>query len=115
MSEPAEATAPARAGSWFAVAAATVIAVTAWAGYWWLAVPRYDICAAVLPAPAGCRIAGRIPIATLWTAIIAVLYLATAALAVVRPRGRWWPFVAGVAVLAIAALWGYRAVQYAGG
>ncbi|MEV6815751.1 hypothetical protein [Micromonospora sp. NPDC051296] len=112
MSESAEVTSPARAGSWLGLAAATVIAVAAWVGYWWLAVPRYDICAAVLPAPAGCRIADRIPTATLWTAIVAVLYLATAALAVVRPRGRWWPFGVGVAVLAIAALWGYRAVLY---
>ncbi len=112
MSESAEVTVPSRVRSWLGAVAATVIAVAAWAGYWWLAVPRHDICAAVMPAPAGCRIADRVASATLWTALVAVLWLATVAVAFARPRGRWWPFGVGIAVLAVAALWGYRAVLY---
>ncbi len=103
----------ARVGSWLGIAAAVGVAVLAWAGYWWLAVPRYDLCAAVLPAPAGCRTADRVPTAALWTAIVAALLLATATLAVVRPRGRWWPFAVGMATLAVTALWGFRTVLYA--
>lgn len=103
---------PVRVRSWLGVAAATVIAVTAVAAFWWLAVPRYDICAAVLPARAGCRIADRVSTATLWTAVVAVLYVATVVVALARPRGRWWPLTAGIAVLIVAALWGYRAVLY---
>ncbi|WP_433528685.1 hypothetical protein ACQPYA_20335 [Micromonospora sp. CA-263727] len=112
MSESAEVRAPARAGSWLGAVAATGVAAAAWAGYWWLAVPRHDFCAAVLPAPAGCRIADRVSTATLWTAVVGVLWLATVALVVARPRGRWWPFGVGMAVLVIVALAGYRAVLY---
>ncbi|RZT80432.1 hypothetical protein EV382_3681 [Micromonospora violae] len=103
---------PARARSWLGVAAATVIAGAAVAGFWWLAVPRFDVCATVLPVPAGCRIADRVPTATLWTAVVAVLYVATVVVALARPRGRWWPLAVGIAVLIVAALWGYRAVLY---
>ncbi|MET7666938.1 hypothetical protein [Micromonospora luteifusca] len=114
MRRDAEAAPPARRRSWLGVAAATVIAVAAWAVFWWLAVPRFDVCPAVLPAPAGCRGADRVGTATLWTVIIAVLLLATSAAALVRPRGRWWPFAVGIVVLGMAALWGLRAVLYPG-
>jgi hypothetical protein len=75
-----------------------------------LAVPRYDMCPAVLPAPAGCRIADRVPTATLWTAVVAVLYAASAVVAFARPRGRWRPSAVAIATLIVAALWGYEAV-----
>ncbi|MEU6021780.1 hypothetical protein [Micromonospora sp. NPDC047134] len=78
-----------RARSWLAAATVTGIAAAAWAGYWWLAVPRHDICPAVLPTSAGCRIADRVPTATLWTMIVATLWSATAVLAFARPRGSW--------------------------
>ncbi len=104
---------PVRVRSWLGVAAATVIAAAAAAGFWWLAVPRFDVCAAVLPAPAGCRIADRVSTATLWTAVVAVLYVATVVVALARPpHGRWWRLAVGIAVLIVAALWGYRAVLY---
>ncbi|MEU7609696.1 hypothetical protein [Micromonospora sp. NPDC049204] len=80
-----------------------MIAAIAVAGFWWLAVPRYDICATVLPARAGCRIADRVSAATLWTTVVAVLYAATVVVALARPRGRWWPLAAGIAVLIVAA------------
>ncbi|MBB5476888.1 hypothetical protein [Micromonospora parathelypteridis] len=115
MRRDAETAKPARGRSWLGVAAATVIAVAAWVGYWWLAVPRFDVCAAILPAPAGCGGAARVATATLWTAVIAVLLLATAAAALIRPRGRWWPFAVAIAVLGVTALWGFWAVRYAGG
>ncbi|UWP81768.1 hypothetical protein [Dactylosporangium fulvum] len=84
--------------------------MTACAGFWWLAVPRFNVCAAVLPAPAGCG--DRVPIATLWTAIVAVLYVATAIVAFARPHGHRWPFATAITALTIAALWGYRTVLY---
>ncbi|MFG1870443.1 hypothetical protein [Micromonospora arborensis] len=115
MRRDAEAAIPARRRSWLGVAAASVIAVGAWVSYWWFAVPRFDVCPAVLPAPAGCGGAGRVATATWWTAIVAVLLLATAAAALVRPRGRWWPFAVGIVVLGMAALWGLRAVLYPAG
>lgn len=111
MSESAEVTPP-RSRLWLEVGVATVIAVAASASFWWLAVPRYDLCTAILPAPAGCRIADRVPAATLWTAIVAVLYVATCAVTVTRPRDRRWPSAVAIAVLIVAALWGYRAVLY---
>ncbi|MFF0154447.1 hypothetical protein [Micromonospora sp. NPDC005203] len=103
---------PVRVRSWLKIAAATAIAAIATAGFWWLAVPRLDVCATVLPAPAGCRIADRVSTATLWTAVVAVLYAVTVVVALARPRGRWWPSAAAIAVLIVAALWGYRAVLY---
>ncbi|WP_430497044.1 hypothetical protein ACQRWP_20725 [Micromonospora trifolii] len=81
MNEPAGMRMPVRLRSWLGVASATVTAATATADFWWLAVPRFDICAAVLPAPAGCRIADRVATATLWTAVVAVLYAATVVVA----------------------------------
>ncbi|MEG3637017.1 hypothetical protein [Micromonospora palythoicola] len=103
---------PTRLRRWLQVLAASVVAVLAWAGYWWLAVPRFDLCAAVLPAPAGCRSADRIPTATLWTVVVALLHLATVVVALTQPPGRRWPFAAGVTLLAGAAAYGYRAVLY---
>ncbi|MBQ1028211.1 hypothetical protein [Micromonospora sp. C95] len=103
---------PARIGRWLGIAAATGVAATAWTGYWWLAVPRYDVCPAVLPAPAGCRSADRVSTATGWTAVVAALLLATVVLAAVRPRGRWWPFGLGMVALGLVALWGLWAVRY---
>ncbi|MGC4863956.1 hypothetical protein ACLQ3B_00785 [Micromonospora sp. DT53] len=103
---------PVRVRSWLGVAAATVIAAAATAGFWWLAVPRFDVCAAVLPAPAGCRIAARVSTATLWTAVVVVLCVTTVVVALVRPHGRWWPLAVGFAVLIVAAFRGYRAVLY---
>jgi hypothetical protein len=87
--------------------------VAAWAGFWWLAVPRADVCVAVLPAPAGCRTADRMATATLWTAVVVLLYATATAVAFARPRGRWWPVGVAITVLIIAALSGYRAVLYA--
>ncbi|MGC4815179.1 hypothetical protein ACLQ29_32100 [Micromonospora sp. DT228] len=102
---------PVRLRSWLGVTVATVTAATATVGFWWLAVPRFDVCAAVLPAPAGCQIADRVATATRWTTVVAVLYAATV-VALARPRGRWWPMAVGITVLIVAALWGYRAVRY---
>ncbi|MCG5473028.1 hypothetical protein LADH09A_000912 [Micromonospora sp. LAH09] len=50
--------------------------------------------------------------ATVWTAVVAVLYVATVVVALARPRGRWCPLVVGIAVLIVAASWGYRAVLH---
>jgi hypothetical protein len=106
MGESAKAVVRARRPlAWLGFVTASAVAVAAWAGFWWLAVPRFDVCAAVLPAPAGCRSADRIGTAVLWSTIVAVLYVATVALTVVRPRGRWWPSGLAIAALGIGALW----------
>ncbi|MGC5052226.1 hypothetical protein ACLQ2S_12320 [Micromonospora sp. DT48] len=102
-----------RFASWLGITAAVAIAAAAWVGYWWLAVPRHDLCAAVLPAPAGCRAADRVPTATTWTVVVAVIALAAAGLAVVRPRRRWWPFAVALVTLAVVALCGLWSVRYA--
>ncbi len=104
-----------RRRSWLLLAAATVVAGAAWAWFWWLAVPRFDICRAILPAPAGCGGADRVGTAIGWSVAVAVLYVATVTLVLLRPGGRRWPSLVAVAVLGIAALWGARAVLYAGG
>ncbi|MBG6063762.1 hypothetical protein [Micromonospora ureilytica] len=88
MNEPTEVRMPVRVRSWLGVAAATVIAAAAAAGFWWLAVPRFDVCAVVLPARAGCRSADRVSAATLGTAVVAVLYVATVVVALARPHRR---------------------------
>jgi len=62
---------------------------------------------------AGCRTADRVATATLWTAVLALLYAATIVAALGRPRGRRWPFAVAITVLVVVALWGYRAVLYA--
>jgi hypothetical protein len=104
-----------RRRSWPLLATATAVAVAAWAWFWWLAVPRFDICVAVLPAPAGCRSADRVGVATGWSVAVAVLYVATVTLVLLRPSGRRWPSLVAMAVLGTAALWGVRDVLYAGG
>ena len=89
-------------------AAAVCVAVAACAGYWWLAIPRHDICAMVLPAPAGCAAAGRLPAASLWTAVVVILGAVTVAGAFGRRR----LLVTGLAGLVVAAPYGYFSVLY---
>lgn len=86
---------------------------TVWAvGVLWLTVPRSGgICPSILPAPAGCGLEARLPLAI----AAAVLVLGLGALAVwtshrlTDSRWRWLP-VAGFTAIATV---GYYAVLYA--
>lgn len=92
------------------VVGGAVLTVGAWAAYWWLAVPRHEICAMTLPAPAGCG-SGRVPVAALWSVVTLGLYGVVLLSAVRAPRRRW----GSVAVLGliIGAVWGYFSVLHA--
>jgi hypothetical protein len=92
------------------VAGGAALLLGAWAVYWWLAVPRHDICPLTLPAPAGCG-SGRVPVATFWTVGTGVLYGLTLLLAVLRPDRRWW--FTGLLGLVVAAVRGWYSVLYA--
>ncbi|MBQ1048345.1 hypothetical protein KBX50_07690 [Micromonospora sp. C51] len=101
---------------WQVVAVATAVAVLAWSGFWYLAVPRFDVCPAVHPAPAGCRVDARISAAWLWTTIVAVLYVAVVVAVRVRPGGQYRRSVAlGTVALGVATLYGLWTVWQAGG
>ncbi|MEV2239806.1 hypothetical protein [Micromonospora sp. NPDC049891] len=101
---------------WQAVAVASVVALLAWAGFWYLAVPRVDVCPAVHPAPAGCRVDARISAAWVWTTIVAVLYVAVVVAVRVRPGEQYRRSVAlGTVALGVAALYGLWTVWQAGG
>jgi hypothetical protein len=81
-----------------------------WSTYWWLAVPRHQICAMTLPAPAGCS-SGRVPVAALWSAVTAFVYVAMVFLEVKAPRSRWR--IVAILVLIIGVFQGYFLVLYA--
>ncbi|MEV4512236.1 hypothetical protein AB0K00_25140 [Dactylosporangium sp. NPDC049525] len=98
-----------RASFWTLVTCGAVVTVGAWLGFWWLAVPRHEICAMTLPAPAGCG-SGRVPVAVLWSAITLGLYGVVLLVAAKVPRRRWG--ILAVLGQIIAAAWGYFAVLY---
>ncbi|MFI7024507.1 hypothetical protein ACIBMZ_17495 [Micromonospora sp. NPDC049900] len=100
---------------WLTVAVASAVAILAWAGFWYLAVPRVDVCPAIHPAPAGCRVDERISTAWAWTIIVAVLYAATV-VAQVRPSAqRRQAVLLGAVALGVSALYGLWKVWQAGG
>ncbi|WP_127503346.1 hypothetical protein [Actinoplanes solisilvae] len=84
------------------------LALAAWAAFWWLAVPRHDICSLTFPAPAGCSSA-RVPVAAVWSAVIASSYVVLLFFAA-RRHGAW---VVGLLGLVIGAVWGFYSVLYA--
>ncbi|GAA0455934.1 hypothetical protein Ade02nite_04750 [Paractinoplanes deccanensis] len=88
----------------------SLLAVGGWLVFWWLAVPRHDICAMVYPAPAGCG-ADRVPVAALWTVVTAVLY-GIVLFSAGRPRRRR-PGTLALTGLTITAPCGYVSVLYA--
>jgi hypothetical protein len=89
---------------------AGMMTLAAWLIFWWLAVPRYEICPAIHPAPAGCH-SGRVPVAVFWTVVTGALYGLTLLLATLRPDRRWW--FAALLGLFLAALRGWYSVLYA--
>jgi hypothetical protein len=89
---------------------AAMMTLAAWLIFWWLAVPRHEICPMKLPAPAGCN-SGRVPVAAFWTVVTGALYGVTLLLATLRPDRRWW--FAGLLGLLLAAVRGWYSVLYA--
>jgi hypothetical protein len=99
-----------KAYSFTPIICGALLTVAAWAAFWWLALPRHDICAMTRPAPAGCD-SGRVPVAVLWSAVTAVLYGVVLFLAVKAPERRWRVVVLLGLITAVAA--GYFSVLYA--
>lgn len=99
--------------AWGWVVAASGVAVAGWAAMWWLAVPRGSgFCPAILPPPAGCASDLRVPVAVVWSVIVAGLYGANLAVCLTRlRRHRWLPAVALVGLL-LGVVWGHRSVLY---
>jgi hypothetical protein len=99
-----------RVSFWALASCGAVVTAAALGVFWWLAVPRHEICAMTLPAPAGCG-SGRVPVAALWSAVTVALYGAVLLLAARAPTRRWW-MVAALGLI-IGITWGSYAVLYA--
>lgn len=93
--------------AWPAIVVASAIGAWAISMIWWLAIPRYEICAAIYPAPPGCAGAARELAAISWTILIVALYAALIAVSLTAGRSKRWPVGFGLALLAIAAIAGY--------
>ncbi|MFC6018153.1 hypothetical protein ACFP2T_18330 [Plantactinospora solaniradicis] len=101
-----------RASFWTLAAGGAVLTVAAWSAFWWLAVPRHEICAMTLPAPAGCG-SGRVPVAALWSVVTLGLYAVVLLLAPRMSGRRWWGMGGAVLGLIVGVVWGYFSVLYA--
>lgn len=88
-----------------------LLLVAAWAAFWWLAVPRHEICAMKLPAPAGCNSVARVPVAAVCTLSTAVLYGVLLLFELRTPRSRWR--IPAVLALVIGIVTSHYAVLYA--
>lgn len=100
--------------SWPWIVVASGAAAADRAAIWWLAVPRGSgVCPAVLPAPAGCAAGARVPVAVVWTLIIAGLYAANLAVATTRLRRHRWLLAGALLALLVVVVWGHRSVLYA--
>lgn len=97
--------------SWWPVGVSA--AVFAWwlAAVAWLAIPRYDICAAIYPAPPGCGTTDRVTTGVIASVVMLVLFTALVWLA---RRFTSNPVIGWIAtvVFAIAAVATYRVVLY---
>jgi hypothetical protein len=94
---------------WAAVATAAA-GLSIWL-VWWLAIPRADVCVAVYPAPPGCPTADRVGIATVWTVIVAVVYVAV--LAALTLRVPAWVRTVLSALLVVVCVWAYVSTWHA--
>jgi hypothetical protein len=98
-----------RANLWLLASCGALLAV-ALGIYWWLAVPRHEICPMIRPAPAGCNSA-RVPVAAFWSAATAGAYGILMFLKIKRPRSRWTTIV--LLALIFGVFQGYFSVLYA--
>ncbi|MFK3985608.1 hypothetical protein ACI2K4_35245 [Micromonospora sp. NPDC050397] len=99
-----------RVSFWVLAAGGGLLTVGAWGVFWWLAVPRHDICAMTLPAPAGCG-SSRLPVAAFWSVVAAGLYGGVLLFAAKVPERRWR--MLAVLGLVAGAVCGYYSVLYA--
>lgn len=103
---------PTRGSARWPVAAGALI-VAVWLGaVAWLAAPRYEVCIAIYPAPAGCVTADRVPTAAVATAVMVAAFAVLVWLAR-RPGQRSWITWSAVALIACLAVATYRTVLYA--
>lgn len=89
------------------VAFCGVLLATAWAGFWWWAVPRHQICVLTMPAPPGCG-SGRVPVAAVWSVVTGGFYGVLLLVAARSPRSRWG--ITAIVGLVVGAVWGFIAV-----
>lgn len=68
------------------------------------------VCPAVLPAPPGCAAGARVPVAVVWTLIIAGFYAVNLPVTTTRLRRHRW-LLAGA--LLVVVVWGHRSGLYA--
>lgn len=89
----------------------SVVAVIWVIGVLWLTIPREGVCWSILPAPAGCGVESRLPIAVVTSVLLLGLGVFTARASRRRPGSlRRWLLVTGFTVIATV---GYYAVLYA--
>lgn len=83
-----------------------------WAGVvLWLAIPRHDICFAILPAGAGCKLTDRVPIAV-GSSITMALLLVVVWILTSQYRHSRAVTLSLIGGYALAALISYRVVLY---
>ncbi|OCI29524.1 hypothetical protein [Oerskovia enterophila] len=92
--------------TWLLVAAATGVLGLSLGRIWWLAWPRAGVCLAIRPAPPGCELVDRVPVAVAWTVVLVVSSVAVLWVARSRPsRPRWasWTALALLVALGLIA------------
>ncbi|MBI9113725.1 hypothetical protein [Sanguibacter suaedae] len=90
---------------------ATLIAGAAVAAIWADAVPRAMVCPAVYPGPDWCTPGARQRSGVTWTAAMVAVWALVVAVALTLGRLARWLLGAGVVVLAVVGIVGYRAVM----
>jgi hypothetical protein len=99
--------------SWLWIAAAAAVSGISVATMWRLVYPKADgACAAIAPAPPGCATDARLPIALLWSAILALGLVGNVVLARSRFVRRTVLPLAAVLILMVVGAVAYRAVLY---
>jgi len=93
-------------------------------GYmWWMTMPIHQpnmpdtlmtACPSILPAPRGCAVDARTPVAAIWTAIISVVGIGFVAVVHHAKPGnnRWLQIALGITLLVVSLI-GMRSVLYA--
>ncbi len=116
MAEDRPQAAPAQARStgprWLVPVLSTVVTAAGLAAIWYLAVPRVTVCPAIYPAPPGCTLQDRVATATVWTVLVAIVWIAT--LVAVRLRRTVLPLVL-LALSTALCLVGYWGTLYSAG
>ncbi|MFN3867174.1 MAG: hypothetical protein ACK4MD_10755 [Demequina sp.] len=96
---------------WWPTGASAAVLIWCLVAIAWLSIPRYEVCPAIYPAPAGCMITDRTSTAVIAAVIMIGLFAGVVVLAK-RLAAKPWVAWAATAALAIAAIASYRIVLY---